>query len=101
MDSPEGFWSTMVLPEIQQERQRQDIQTLLAARGKLADFEGKRRKKPGERTGGQELKKANYPTGYPLAALEKKSGHSHRPLDHAGETLCYNLSSHGGCAKGG
>ena len=58
LDSPGGFWATMIIPEIQQERQRQDIQTLIAARGEIVDVDNKRRRKPCERAGGQEKPKA-------------------------------------------
>ena len=100
LDPPGGFWETVIIPEIQQDRQRQDIQTSIAARGEIVDVGNKRRRKPGERAGGQENPKAAYPTGNTLTALEKKSGHSHSPLDQNGKLSCYNCSSHDGCSLG-
>ena len=50
----DGFWESVILPELQQDRRREDILTLVEARSIGAtkpDVMGKK-KKPAERTGG-------------------------------------------------
>ena len=44
-DSPGGFWRMVLLPEIQQERQQRDIQSMVAARAKGINQPPGRRKK--------------------------------------------------------
>ena len=52
LGSPGGFWQTMAIHEIQQERRRQDIPALLEALGEFADAEmTMRRRWQCERTG--------------------------------------------------
>ena len=113
-ESPEGFWQMAALPEVQQERQRQDIQSLVAARAKGApQIPGWGKKKlEEERSGrhdrnyynwqnrqGGEIPKPTYPTVPPLSSMEKKMGYAHRPLGKDGEVLRYGLSPHAGCAR--
>ena len=85
-DSSDGFWRSVVLLEISQERQRQDINALVAARGKALPG-GKR--KNDERAGGVEEEKprAQYPMGQNLSVIERKAGFAHKPLDKNGKTL--------------
>ena len=69
-DDSQGYWQSVILPEIKQERQRQDILSLVAARGKPAVEKGRRN---GERTGGgEERPKTMYPVGQNLTAMERK-----------------------------
>ena len=109
-DSVEGFWQMMVLPEIQQERQRQDIQSLVAARAKFTSYPpgGRKKKWEEERTGsndwwsnpkGTDTVKPAYPTGLPSNAMGKKMGFAHRPLGREGEVMCYGFSAHAGCHR--
>ena len=97
-DSEVGFWRSVVLLEINQERRRKDINSLVAERGKAIPD---RRKKETDRVGGDEEKpRAQYPMGGNLSLVERKAGYAHKPLDKYGKTLCYNHSSHDGCNKG-
>ena len=97
-DDDQGFWKSVILPEIRHERQRQDILNLVAARVKPTN---ERYRKGEERAGGLDEKpKGPYPAGPNLTALERKMGLAHRPLDKHGKILCYNFSAHSGCAKG-
>ena len=103
-DHESGFWKSVILPEVKQERQRHDILNLVAARDK-AD----RQRRTGERYGGwderpngiEEKPKGMYPTGPNLSAIGRKMGFPHKPLGKRGKVLCYNFSAHSGCAKGG
>ena len=115
--SPEGFWKTAFLPGIQQERQRQDIQSLVDSRAKgINQPPGWRRKgKMGDgRNGGNdwgqftwqtryggEVTKPAYPTGPALSSMGKKMCYAHRPLDRDGKASCYGLGSHSGCSRKG
>ena len=103
-DHEDGFWRSVVLPEIQHGRQRQDIQTLVAARKWTFETPsvGKKGEKIIERTGGAvaETRRA-YPTGSTLTSMGRKLGYNHRPLDKDGRVLCYGFSSHAGCSMGG
>ena len=93
---PGGFWRSVVLAEIHQERKRQDINSLVAARGKPTY--DRRRPEAGRMGGDEEKPKSIYPTGPNLTAVEKKSGYSHKPLGKNGVALCYNFSAHSGCS---
>ena len=98
MGDPQGFWQSVILVEIQQQRQRQDISTLVAARGK-GTYE--RKGKVDGRVGGSEEKpRVQYPVGSNLTSLERKIGYAHKPLGKHGATLCFNYSAHSGCLKG-
>ena len=67
-----GFGGTAIVPEIRQERQRQDIRNLAADRGKVPRY---RRNRNGDRVGGNgEAPKNPYPTGPNLTAVERKIG---------------------------
>ena len=97
-DGENGFRKSAILPEIKQERQRQDIQSLVAAREKPV-YDRNRRN--GERAGGDEERpKLLYPIGPHLAATERKIGYAHKPLGKKGRVLCYNFIAHSGCGKG-
>ena len=99
-DDANGFWQSVVLVGIHQERKRKDINSLVAARGKgLFD----RKKRGGDRVGGEEEEKVknSYPTGPNLADVERKSGFSHKSLGKNGIALCCNFSAHSGCSRGG
>ena len=99
-DDEDGFWRSVILPGIKQERQRQDIMNLVAAR--------ERSSKKGDRYGGDEESpgvvdekpKPVYPTGTNLSAVERKMGYAHKPLGKKGKAICYNFIAHAGCAKG-
>ena len=99
----DGFWRSVALPEIQQGRQRQDIQTLVAARKwPFKATPADKRRKVIERTGGvgEETRRA-YPTGSTLTMMERKLGYNHRPLGKDGKALRYGFSSHAGRPIGG
>ena len=97
-DHDEGFWKSVILPEIRQERQRQDILTLVAARVKPVPKKYIRNE---DRAGGdEEMPKPSYPTGPNLTALGRKLGMAHRPLGKNGKILCFDFSAHAGCTKG-
>ena len=101
-DREDGFWRSVALPGIQQERQRQDIQTLVAARKRpFKTTPVDRKKKDIGRTGGvgEEARRA-YPTGSTLTLMGRKLGSNHRPLDKDGKALRYGFSSHAGCPIG-
>ena len=105
----------VVLPEIQQERKRQDIQSLVAARSKFTGAPHGGRKIPkwgeerngnSERRGnhwqkgqGDELPKPEYPTGLPLNSMESEMEVAHRLLGSDGEALRYGFSAHSGLAR--
>ena len=102
-DDEGGFWRSVIIPEINQETKRQDILTLVAAREKPQD----RNRRNAERQGGTEERnpnddkpKAMYALGPNLTMVERKLGYARKPLDKRGDPLCYNFSTHAGCAKG-
>ena len=77
-----GFWRGVILPEIRQERQRNDILNLAASRVKPSND---RNRKTGGRVGGMEEKpKSTYPTGPNLTELGGGMGLSNRPIDKQG-----------------
>lgn len=97
-DNDSGFWKSVIIPEIRQERQRQGIHNLVAERCKTPMG---RYRRNGDRVGGSdEAPKNPYPTGPNLTAVDRKIGIPHRPLDKAGVILRYNFSAHSGCQKG-
>ena len=98
MDDPQGFWQSVILVEIQQQRQRQDISTLVADRGK--GTHEKKRRAEGRVGGSEEKTKGQYPAGSNLTSLERKIGYAHKPLGKNGAILCFNHSAHSGCLKG-
>ena len=99
-DSEVGFWRSVTLVEINQERQRRDINSSVAERGKTIP---ERRKKKDETRvgGGEENHRPQYPIGGNMSLVERKAGYTHMPLDKNGNAICYNHSAHSGCNKGG
>ena len=57
-DAESGFWKSVILPEIEQERRRQDIRNLVASRGKLGIG---RTKRNGGRLGGKRKDRKRRP----------------------------------------
>ena len=93
-----GLRKSVVLVEIRQERQRQDTNSMVAARG-MAPTD--HRKQEEDRVGGEEEKpRSQYPVVQNLSAVERKAGYSHKPLGKNDKAICYAHSSHDGCSKG-